>query len=62
MSKDFCLKMTLREIKELYLYLNFTREHYHHPVLDEECITTLEERILDMLNDYDTKERLAYTE
>lgn len=62
MSKDFCLKMTLREIKELYLYLNFTRGHYHHPALDEECITTLEERILDMLNDYDMKERLAYTE
>lgn len=62
MPKDFCLKMTLREIKELYLYLNFTREHYHHPALDEDFVLTLEQRIFDMLDDYDMKERLAYTE
>ena len=54
--------MTLREIKELYLYLNFTREHYHHPALDDDFILTLEQRIFDMLDDYDIKERLAYTE
>lgn len=60
--KDFNLKLSIKEIKELYLYLDFTRTHYHHAALDEDFILQLEERINEMLEDYDLQERLGYTE
>ena len=60
--KDFELKMSLRELKELYLYLDFTATHYHHPALDDDFVYRIRDRILEILDDYDLQERLGYTE
>lgn len=61
-QKNFCLKLSERELKELYLYLEFTRTHYDHPALDERFVIEVEHRIYELLEDCDLQERLAYTE